>query len=87
MSTLPTRSSAAYWNVVAETYDQVFPETLIGRAQREIVWQELACVFQAGQRILELNCGTGVDAVHLAESGVRVLACDISPRMIELARD
>jgi SAM-dependent methyltransferase len=36
---------------------------------------------------LELNCGTGVDALHLAERGVKVLACDISPRMVELARE
>ena len=86
MNTLPVRSSQDYWNTVAETYDQVFPETLIGRAQREIVWQELGRTFHAGQRILELNCGTGIDAVYLAESGVRVLACDISPRMIEAAR-
>lgn len=86
MNTLPVRSSQDYWNTVSETYDQVFPETLIGRAQREIVWQELGRTFRAGQRVLELNCGTGIDAVHLAERGVRVLACDISPRMIETAR-
>jgi SAM-dependent methyltransferase len=85
MSTLSTRSSQAYWNTVAETYDQVFPHTLIGRAQRDVVWQELERVFHPGQRILELNCGTGIDAVHLAEGGVAVLACDISPRMIEIA--
>jgi ubiquinone/menaquinone biosynthesis C-methylase UbiE len=85
LSTRP-RPSQTYWNTVAETYDQVFPHTLIGRAQRDVVWQELGRVFHPGQRILELNCGTGVDAVHLVESRVRVLACDISPRMIEIAR-
>jgi len=36
--------------------------------------------------VLELNCGTGIDAVHLAGRGIRVLACDIAPHMIELAR-
>ncbi len=86
MSTQLDRSAQAYWDITAETYDQVFPDTVIGRAQREAVWQELGRVFHCGQRILELNCGTGIDALHLAEGGVRVLACDISPRMIELAR-
>jgi SAM-dependent methyltransferase len=85
MSTRLTRSAQAYWDIAAETYDQVFPDTLIGQAQREAVWQELRPVFRSGHRVLELNCGTGIDAVHLAETGVRVLACDISPRMIELA--
>jgi SAM-dependent methyltransferase len=37
-------------------------------------------------RILELNCGTGIDAVHLANLGVRVVACDLSPKMIDAAR-
>jgi SAM-dependent methyltransferase len=74
-----------YWDLTAETYDQVFPETLVGRAQRGAVWKELERAFHSGQRILELNCGTGIDAVHLAETGVRVLACDLSPRMIEMA--
>jgi SAM-dependent methyltransferase len=74
-----------YWDGVAETYDQVFPETLIGRVQRDAVWREIGRVFQPGQRILELNCGTGIDAVYLAGKSVRVLACDISQRMIALA--
>jgi len=71
---------------VAETYDAVFTDSLIGRAQRDAVWKELDSCFHPGQRILELNCGTGVDAVHLAERGVEVLACDVAPRMIQVAR-
>ena len=39
-----------------------------------------------GQRVLEINCGTGVDAMCMAERGVEVDACDISPRMIDVAR-
>jgi SAM-dependent methyltransferase len=78
-------SAQAYWNVAAETYDLDFANTLIGRAQRESIWIEIGKVFTVGQRILELNCGTGIDAVFLANRGVRVLACDIAPRMIELA--
>lgn len=74
-----------YWDATAETYDQIFPETLIGRAQRDAVWRVLDHTFHTGQRILELNCGTGIDAGHLAERGVQVVACDLSPRMIELA--
>jgi SAM-dependent methyltransferase len=74
-----------YWNLTAETYDQMFPETLVGQTQRHAVWRQLARVFYRGQRVLEMNCGTGIDAVHLAEKGIRVLACDLSPRMIEFA--
>lgn len=35
---------------------------------------------------LELNCGTGEDAIWLARQGCQVLATDISPEMIEAAR-
>jgi SAM-dependent methyltransferase len=79
-------SAQAYWDAAAETYDLDFANTLIGRAQRESIWSEIEKVFPVGQRILELNCGTGIDAVFLANRGVRVLACDIAPRMIQLAR-
>jgi SAM-dependent methyltransferase len=74
-----------YWDLTAETYDQIFPDTLVGQTQREAVWRQLARVFHRGQRVLEMNCGTGIDAVHLAAGGIQVLACDLSPRMIELA--
>jgi SAM-dependent methyltransferase len=50
------------------------------------VWQELQRLFGKGKRVLEINCGTGLDAVFLARQGVELLACDISPRMIERAR-
>jgi ubiquinone/menaquinone biosynthesis C-methylase UbiE len=85
-SPLPLSIDAAPFDSVAETYDEVFTNSLIGRAQRDSVWQELDRCFHAGQRILELNCGTGVDAVHLAERGVEVLACDVAPRMVAVAR-
>jgi SAM-dependent methyltransferase len=79
-------SAQVYWDAAAETYDVDFANTLIGRAQRESIWKEIERVFSAGSRVVELNCGTGIDAVFLATRGVRVLACDISPRMIELAQ-
>jgi SAM-dependent methyltransferase len=81
------QSAAVFWNAAAETYEQKFSGTITGQARRQAVWQDLGRAFQPGQRVLELNCGTGIDAVFLAGRGVRVLACDIAPRMIELAQD
>jgi ubiquinone/menaquinone biosynthesis C-methylase UbiE len=40
-----------------------------------------------GSRILELNAGTGIDAVALAKRGYRVHATDISPGMLAKARE
>jgi ubiquinone/menaquinone biosynthesis C-methylase UbiE len=82
-----TRSGEAYWDRAAETYARDFASTVIGRTRRDAIWRELDSAFHSGQHILEINCGTGLDAVHLAQGGIRVMACDISPRMIEFARE
>lgn len=76
----------APFDAVAAAYDAEFTDSVIGQAQRRAVWRELDGAFRAGQRVLEINCGTGVDALHLARRGVEVLACDSSSRMIEVAR-
>lgn len=76
----------AAFDLLAETYDQVFTRTVIGRAQREAVWRDMDQCFHAGQRVLEINCGTGADAIHLAQRGVEVVACDASMEMIHVAR-
>ncbi len=80
------QSPGAPFDSLAESYDRVFTDSLIGRAQRDAVWRELDAAFVPGQHVLELNCGTGVDAVHLAERGVRVDAFDSSPVMIRVAQ-
>ena len=80
------REWVAPFDSVADRYDEVFTESRIGRAQREAVWRELSRAFRPGMRVLELGCGTGVDALRLAENGICVLGCDQSPRMIAVAR-
>ncbi len=85
MSADPTLAQA-YWDTAAETYVQDFTGTGIGETRRHAVWRRLDKIFSPGQKLLELNCGTGIDAVHLAERGIQLVACDISSRMIELAR-
>jgi SAM-dependent methyltransferase len=77
---------AAPFDAVADEYDARFTDSLIGRAQRESVWREMDLRFQPGQRVLEINCGTGVDALRLATRGIQVLACDASKEMVALAR-
>ena len=81
-----TAASTAVFDGIAERYDEIFTESVIGRAQRRAVWRELERMLAPGQRVLEINCGTGVDAMCMAERGVEVDACDISPRMIDVAR-
>jgi ubiquinone/menaquinone biosynthesis C-methylase UbiE len=70
---------------LAEDYDSGPPGSLLGRWLREAVWRELDAAFAPGQRVLELGCGTGEDALHLAARGVIVTATDHSERMLSVA--
>jgi SAM-dependent methyltransferase len=71
---------------LATTYDSLFTASMIGKSQREVVWKRALKVFAKGSRILELNCGTGKDALFLAKAGMTVTACDASQGMIKQAR-
>jgi ubiquinone/menaquinone biosynthesis C-methylase UbiE len=71
---------------LAARYDDLFTRSMIGRAQRGAVWKVLIDTFKPGSHILELNCGTGEDALFLARHNVSVVACDASERMIQTAR-
>ena len=71
---------------LAASYDADFTESLIARTLRGRVHRRLDALFQPGTHVLELGCGTGEDALHLASRGVRVLATDASDAMLAAAR-
>lgn len=79
-----TFAYSAPFDSIADCYDDAFTNSSIGRAQRAVVWNKLDRTFAARDRVLEIGCGTGIDACHLAHRGVAVTACDNSRRMIEL---
>jgi ubiquinone/menaquinone biosynthesis C-methylase UbiE len=86
-ATVETRHVAgAAFDRMAAQYDELFTFSLVGRTQRDVVWKHAAATFPPGSRVLELNCGTGEDAMFLARRGVSVTACDASSRMIKRAR-
>ena len=78
-------STAALFERLAPRYDELWTGTAIGRAQRNAVWCVVDRLFLPGDRILDIGCGTGEDAVHLAAGGVSVLAVDASPAMVARA--
>jgi SAM-dependent methyltransferase len=77
--------SGAFESLAAD-YDRQFSGSSIGRRMRQAVWQRCQARFRPGSRVLEMNCGTGEDAVHLAQLGVQVLATDVADAMIDIAR-
>jgi SAM-dependent methyltransferase len=81
--TLATPADA--FDRVAESYDEMFTNSVIGQTQRRQVWRWLLTAFAVGERVLEMNCGTGEDARFLGLQGRIVVACDASAGMIEVA--
>jgi SAM-dependent methyltransferase len=85
-SDLGTRFSPPVFDAAAESYDEAFTHTRLGRWLRDAVWARVGPLFRPGQRVLELGCGTGEDALWLARQGVQVVATDVSAAMMAIAR-
>ncbi|HRI58577.1 MAG TPA: class I SAM-dependent methyltransferase [Saprospiraceae bacterium] len=83
---------------IARDYDAVFTHTALGQLMRQrvrdlyrtggfgrritIATDEIQSADKTAGTVLEINCGTGDDAIWLARQGWRVLATDISPEMV-----
>jgi len=76
----------AAFDSMAERYDAEFTDSALGRVLRPMVWERFAACFAPASSLLELGCGTGEDAIHLAKRGHHVLATDASPQMVDFAR-
>lgn len=78
-------SAGSAFDAIAADYDASFSGTAIGARMRRAVWRRCAARFRPGSRVLEMNCGTGEDALWLARRRIEVLATDISPAMLRQA--
>ena len=75
------------FNDQALFYDDEFTNSQIGQAQRKQVWRLLKSYIKPNMEVLEINCGTGTDAIELAKKGLKVIATDIAEQMIEKAQE
>lgn len=75
------------FDVAAAQYDDIFTYSNIGKAQRKLVFKYINPIIKQDKKlaILELNCGTGADAIEFAKLGHDVIATDISSGMIDVA--
>jgi len=73
---------------IAAEYDSVFTQSSIGQLQRKCVWKYLDKIIPdlPGLKILELNCGTGEDALLFGQRGFNVLATDVSAEMLKVTQ-
>jgi len=73
------------FDAAAQSYDQDFTQSAIGKLQRGRVLKYLDQQFGSNKgslKILELNCGTGYDALYFLKKGHSVVATDLSGEML-----
>jgi SAM-dependent methyltransferase len=73
----------AAFDSVAADYDGPRGNNELIQDMRAEMWRWLDAVFSPGDQLLDLGCGTGLDAVRLAQLGYRVTATDWSPLMVQ----
>jgi SAM-dependent methyltransferase len=71
---------------VAADYDGPRGNNASIQDMRAEMWRTLDATFAPGSRLIDLGCGTGLDAVRMARAGYAVTATDWSPQMIERTR-
>ena len=77
--------AGAAFDRIASRYDELWACSPVGRLQREAVWQRLDKLFNDGNTLLDLGCGTGEDALHFMRRGMSVRAIDASSEMVSIA--
>jgi len=81
------RDTQQAFDSVAADYDGPRGNNAAIQDMRAEMWAWLHRSFAPGGHLLDLGCGTGLDAVHLAGRGHHVTASDWSPAMVERTRE
>jgi ubiquinone/menaquinone biosynthesis C-methylase UbiE len=73
---------------IAPTFDSVFAKSAIGQLQRKQVWKYVENIIPQlrGFDMLELNCGSGEDAILFGERGFNIMATDVSEEMLKVTQ-
>jgi ubiquinone/menaquinone biosynthesis C-methylase UbiE len=87
MTEPPIDTIAEAFSRTAEKYDRFADDHPHLTRLRHKVYAHLMHLLQPGSSILELNAGTGTDAVYLAQQGYSIHATDIAPGMLQRLQD
>src|ERR1700674_1306442 len=78
--------TAYAFDSVAEFYDGVAGNNAVVQIMRAELWRAVAQYAPTGSRLLDIGCGTGIDATYFAQRGYRVTGVDASPEMASQTR-
>jgi ubiquinone/menaquinone biosynthesis C-methylase UbiE len=80
------KNTVDFYNEQAHSYDDDLARGHLAVKIREHLQKKLAKNFKKEEHILEIGCGTGTDAIFIAEKGIFVTAIDPSKKMLEIAK-
>jgi ubiquinone/menaquinone biosynthesis C-methylase UbiE len=88
VSTLPQlRDTQDAFDSVAVDYDGPRGNNELIQDMRSEMWHWLDATYPPGSRLVDLGCGTGLDAVRMAQLGHYITATDWSPQMVKRTSD
>ncbi|MDA4129472.1 MAG: nitroreductase/quinone reductase family protein [Thaumarchaeota archaeon] len=74
----------AAFDSVAAHYDHHIFDNPINTWLRNVSIGTMVQMFKPGETVLEVGCGTGTETLSLARHGLRIIATDISEKMLEV---
>ncbi len=77
----------APFDSIAAQYDAIEATNPILQWMRQRVYRVALAAFRPHERLLEIGCGTGTDALFFAQRGHQIVATDPSAEMLFLARE
>src|ERR1700685_1845239 len=80
------RDTQQAFDSVAADYDGPRGNNALIQDMRLEMWRALDAAFPKRSRLIDLGCGTGLDAARMAHLGHRVVATDWSPHMVQRTR-
>lgn len=67
---------------LADEYDRLQHTNMPVSIMREKFYDVVTNLVEPGANLLEINCGSGIDAIYFGDKGYKVLATDVSDKML-----
>jgi ubiquinone/menaquinone biosynthesis C-methylase UbiE len=83
MTTQSATADQRFWDRTAPSYAK---KPVRDEEAYRLTLERVRSYLTPSQRVLEVGCGTGTTALHLAPHAAQIVASDLSPGMIDIAR-
>jgi SAM-dependent methyltransferase len=72
------------FDIQAKNYTSMILGNPVSKWQRQVTIRHMQRIFRPGEQVLEIGCGTGIETIPLAKIGIKIVAVDISEKMLEI---